>query len=72
MKHPEVPKELEHLYFPNLPAVRLGSIGSGRPVTDVDVLRDRFSKEHCLLAYDSEYDQVIDLSLLFFSIFKYL
>ncbi|CAH8569788.1 unnamed protein product [Dicrocoelium dendriticum] len=60
IKHPEVPENMECFYPPGIPAVRLGCIGSGRPITDNDKLRDCFAKEHQLLSYDSEYDQVLE------------
>ncbi|KAA3681596.1 uncharacterized protein DEA37_0001519 [Paragonimus westermani] len=60
IKHPEVPENLVSLYPPGIPAVRLGCLGSGRPITDNDQLRDSFAKEHQLLCYDSEYDQVLE------------
>ncbi|GAA29088.2 hypothetical protein CLF_111247 [Clonorchis sinensis] len=60
IKHPEIPEDLERFYPPGIPAVRLGCFGSGRPITDNDKLRDFFAKEHQLLSYDSEYDQVLE------------
>ncbi|CAL8071925.1 unnamed protein product [Calicophoron daubneyi] len=60
IKHPDVPENLARFYPPGIPAVRLGCLGSGRPVTDNDKLRDFFAVEHQLLCYDSEYDQVLE------------
>lgn len=60
IKHPDVPEEQSRFYVPGVPAVRLGCIGSGRPITDNDNLRDLFAKEHQLLCYDAEYDQVLE------------
>ncbi|CAH8454499.1 unnamed protein product [Heterobilharzia americana] len=60
IKHPDVPEELARFYPPGVPAVRLGCMGSGRPVTDNDALRNDFAKEHHLLCYDAEYDQVLE------------
>ncbi|CAH8827313.1 unnamed protein product [Trichobilharzia szidati] len=60
IKHPDVPEELSRFYPPGVPAVRLGCMGSGRPVTDNDALRNDFAKEYHLLCYDAEYDQVLE------------
>ncbi|KAH8851453.1 Expressed conserved protein, partial [Schistosoma japonicum] len=60
IKHPDVPEELARLYPHGVPAVRLGCMGSGRPVTDNEALRSDFAKEHHLLCYDAEYDQVLE------------
>ncbi|CAH8474789.1 unnamed protein product [Schistosoma haematobium] len=60
IKHPDVPEELARFYPPGVPAVRLGCMGSGRPVTDNDALMSDFAKEHHLLCYDAEYDQVLE------------
>ncbi|VDP86022.1 unnamed protein product [Echinostoma caproni] len=58
IKHPDIPEHLSRFYPPGVPAVRLGCIGSGRPITDNDQQRDYFAKEHQLLCFDAEYDQV--------------
>jgi nucleoside phosphorylase len=58
--HPEPPPDLRHLYKEGVSAVRMGCIGSGRPVSDNDHLRDNFALEYNLLAWDAEYDQVLE------------
>ncbi|THD24757.1 Expressed conserved protein [Fasciola hepatica] len=60
IKHPDVPEHMVRFYPPGVPAVRLGCLGSGRPITDNDQLRDSFAKEHQLLCFDAEYDQVLE------------
>lgn len=60
VKHPEPPPESPWFNSLNVPYVRLGCIGSGRPVTEVYQLRELFSIDQRLLAYDAEFDQVLE------------
>ncbi|VDK38426.1 unnamed protein product [Taenia asiatica] len=54
VKHPEPPGEV-----PPPPLVRLGCIGSGHAVTQCQSFRDLFAVNQNLLAYDTEFDQVL-------------
>ncbi|EUB56596.1 Alpha-adducin [Echinococcus granulosus] len=55
VKHPEPPGEM-----PPPPLVRLGCIGSGHAVTQCQSFRDLFAVNQNLLAYDAEFDQVLE------------
>ncbi|VDD75293.1 unnamed protein product [Mesocestoides corti] len=55
VKHPEPPAEL-----PQPPLVRFGCIGSGHAVTQCHGLREMFAINQQLLAYDAEFDQVLE------------
>nr|CDS28611.1 expressed conserved protein [Hymenolepis microstoma] len=56
VKHPEPPSG----EMPLLPLVRLGCIGSGHSVTQSPSLREVYALNQDLLAYDAEFDQVIE------------
>lgn len=55
VKHPEPPGEM-----PPSPLVRLGCIGSGHAVTQSPSLREVYAIDQDLLAYDAEFDQVLE------------
>ena len=55
VKHPEPLGEV-----PPSPLVRLGCIGSGHAVTQCQAMRELFAANHHLLAYDAEFDQVLE------------
>ncbi len=55
VKHPEAPEGM-----PEPPMARLGCIGSGHAVTEQYGLREMFAADQSLLAYDAEFDQVLE------------
>ncbi|KAL7060278.1 hypothetical protein AAHC03_010310 [Spirometra sp. Aus1] len=59
VKHPEPPPDAPWC-LPDTSLVRFGCIGSGRPVTDDCFLRDLFANQQHLLAFDAEFDQVLE------------
>ncbi|VDL96889.1 unnamed protein product [Schistocephalus solidus] len=59
VKHPEPPPDAAWC-LPGTSLVRFGCIGSGRPVTDDCFLRDLFANQQHLLAFDAEFDQVLE------------
>lgn len=58
--HPQVPEELRESTRPNVPVVRLGTIGSGKPIVQDDVLRLDFAARHACKSFDTEFDQVME------------
>lgn len=58
VQHPPIDQEMQHLYQANVPNVRLGCVGSGRPLMSNMQLRAEFASKHELLAFDYEFDQV--------------
>lgn len=56
VKHPEPPSG----GVPVPPMVRLGCIGSGHSVTQSPSLREVYALNQNLLAYDAEFDQVLE------------
>ena len=64
MQHPPIDPEMQHLYQPNVPNVRLGCVGSGRPLMSNMQLRAEFASKHELLAFDYEFDQVLKFGLV--------
>ena len=55
VRHPEPPGKM-----PTPPLVRLGCIGSGHAVIQCQTMREIFAANHQLLAYDAEFDQVLE------------
>jgi nucleoside phosphorylase len=58
--HPPIPEEVKRWYSPDTPTIRHGSIGSGKPIIADDNLRQDFAARHNLVAYDTEFDQVLE------------
>ena len=58
--HPQVPEELRDTLRPNVPVIRCGTIGSGKPIVGDDVLRLDFAARHSCKSFDTEFDQVME------------
>lgn len=58
--HPPIPENVGSDYMPGRPMLRFGSVGSGKPVVRDDQLRMDFAARHDVIAYDTEFDQVLD------------
>lgn len=58
VQHPDRPEEAE--VRENVPTVRCGVVGSGRPITKYDNTRLEFAHNYGITCFDSEYDQVIE------------
>ncbi|CAH1774230.1 unnamed protein product [Owenia fusiformis] len=56
--HPPIPDDAE--YRPNAPTVRLGTFGAGKPIVKDDAIRLDFAARQNLMAYDDEFDQVME------------
>ncbi|XP_074652228.1 uncharacterized protein LOC141906767 isoform X2 [Tubulanus polymorphus] len=58
--HPACPPDAVAGRRDGFPTVRRGCIGAGRPVTKDETLRQDFAARHEILAYDTEFDQVLE------------
>ena len=58
--HPRAPEEINHWYRDGAPVVRRGAIASGKPIVRDDHLRGEFATQHGCIAYDTEFDQVLE------------
>ena len=58
--HPPVPEEAKNYHNPDMPTIRFGAIGSGKPIVTDDALRLDFSARHNVIAFDTEFDQVLE------------
>ena len=56
--HPPVPEGA--YYNPDIPTLRAGTFGAGKPVVKEDALRQDFAVKHDVTVFDSEYDQVLE------------
>lgn len=58
--HPPVPDHLKPAHREGNPVLRVGALGSGKPVVQDDALRQDFSVRHNIVGFDMEYDQVLE------------
>lgn len=58
--HPLPPDNSVNIRQLKLPVIHFGAIGSGRDVMKDDSLRVEFASQHGLLAYDKEFDAVVE------------
>ena len=58
--HPPAPENLGSEFKPGRPMMRFGTVGSGKPVVRDDQLRMDFAARHDCVAYDTEFDQVLE------------
>ena len=58
--HPPVPDDASEAFKPGTPALRLGPIGSGKPIVKDDALRMDFAARHGCIGYDTEFDQCLE------------
>ncbi|XP_022338158.2 uncharacterized protein LOC111133782 isoform X3 [Crassostrea virginica] len=58
VQHPDRPEEMEDRG--DIPTIRFGVVGSGRPITKNDNTRLEFAHKNGITCYDSEFDQVIE------------
>jgi len=58
--HPVVPDAAKEKYNNSLSTVRLGTIASGKPFAQDDQLRLEFAARHQCIAFDMEFDQVLE------------
>lgn len=58
--HPPVPEDAEAAFRPGISVIRHGAIGSGKPIVKDDNMRLDFAARHECVAYDTEFDQVLE------------
>ncbi|KAL3310182.1 hypothetical protein Ciccas_011256, partial [Cichlidogyrus casuarinus] len=59
-RQPDIPEAYEKMHKAGVPTVRFGCIGAGRPVTTSEKMRENFAERFKLLAFDEEFDQVLE------------
>lgn len=58
--HPPVPDEAKEWYRADLPVLRVGPIGAGKPIIKDNTLRTDFTTRHECVSLDGEFDQVLE------------
>lgn len=58
--HPPVPDDAAEAFKPGSSVLRLGPIGSGKPIVKDDALRMDFAARHECICYDTEFDQCLE------------
>ena len=58
MEHPHAPDETDS--HSGITQIKCGTIGSGKPIVSDDILRLDFAARHDCIAFDTEFDQVLE------------
>ena len=58
--HPPAPEDSPQSAGLDIPAIRCGPIGAGKPVLKEDALRLDFAARHQCVSFDTEFDQVLE------------